>query len=70
MSPPQARYTGALPTTTMPTKPTQFALPNKLTVSITPTLPALPAVPTDLTCYAYITNKKQRLNYNFVAGLT
>ena len=61
-------------------KPTKSAQPNKLTVSIMPTFPSLPAI--DLTyytyrscqlclymCMAYITNKKQPLNYNFVVGL-
>ena len=69
---PQARYFGAGPTA-MPTEPTKSAQPNKLIVSIMPTLlvlPATPTMPTDLACYAYTANKKQPLNYRFVAGLT
>ena len=51
---PQARYTVAGPTTgTILTKPTKSAHPNKLIVSIVPTLPSLLAMPTDLACYAY-----------------
>ena len=49
---PQARYTGAgLTTGTMLTKPTKSAQPNKLTVSITPTLLSLPAKTTLQTKY-------------------
>ena len=65
---PQVPYTSARPTT-MPTKPTKPAQPNKFILSIMPTLLALPAMPADLACYAYITNKKQPWNYSFVAGL-
>ena len=51
---PQARYTGAGPAIgTMLTKSTKNAQPNKLIVSIVPTLPSLPAMRTDLACYAY-----------------
>ena len=60
----------------MLTKPKKSAQPDKLTVSIMPTLPSLHAMPanlcamlTDLACYAYITNKEQPLNYSFVVGL-
>ena len=68
---PQACYPGA-GSIAMPTKPTKSAQPNELTVYVMPTLPAVPAIPTmptDLICYAYVTNKKQPLNYNFVADL-
>ena len=64
--PPQVRYSCVGPTT-MPTHPIKTALPIKLAVSIIPTLLDLPAMPTGLACYAYITNKKQPLNYSFVA---
>ena len=51
---PQARYTGSAPTTdTMLTKPTKSAKPNKLIESIVSNLPFLPAMPTNLACYAY-----------------
>ena len=51
--PPKARNIGAGPTTgTMFTNPIKPAQPDKLTVSIMPTFPSLPAMPIDLACYA------------------
>ena len=49
---PETRYSGARPAT-MLTKPTKSGQPNKLTLSIMPTLPA-------------ITNKKQPFKNSFV----
>ena len=77
--PPQERNTGAGTTIgTIFIKRTKSAQPNKVIVSIMPTLPFLPALPADLACYAYrpcllcllyIRNKIQPLNYSFVVGL-
>ena len=38
----------------MPTNPTMSVQRNKLTVTIKPTLPAVPTISMDLVCYAYV----------------